>query len=57
LFNPLDENELVAKIDAYFDLNLEERQKIGAAGRLTVQNGFTEAEYVLNLEKLYTSWN
>lgn len=57
LFNPLDENELVAKIDAYFDLNLEERQKIGAAGRLTVQNGFTEAEYVLNLEELYTSWN
>lgn len=57
LFNPLDENELVTKIDAYFDLPIEVRQQIGQAGRLTAQNGFSESDYVFRLEQLYTSWN
>lgn len=57
LFNPHDEKELVNNIDAYFDLSVEERKQIGEAGRLKVRYNFSESEYILKLENLYTQWN
>lgn len=56
LFDPTNPSELIQKINSFFDLPLEEQERMGERGRTSVLNRFSVEEYVTQLQNLYTQW-